>query len=370
MEEKLNLQKHFSKIKDFRVEGRCEHLLSDILVLVLCGVIADCDDFGQVYDYGKFNEQFLKEELGLSLKNGIPSEDTLGRVMRLLKPEGLQTALQDCYRDIGIKLAGKHLSIDGKELRGTIPKGKKHALIQLVSVWVSEEKLSFGQLAVDAKSNEITAIPALIEMLDCSGSTITIDAMGCQKDITEKIISQEADYIIGLKKNQGALYEQVSQWLLKQKPMLPCYQEINKDHGRGEVRKVYVCQNLSLLEATEQWAGLRSVVMVESIRLVSGKEETSTRFYISSLLNKEPKVYADYIRKHWEIENKLHWQLDISFNEDASRVRKDNGPQNLSAIRKIALFLLGKDNNKISMKRKRKKASRNNQYLLELLKNA
>lgn len=370
MEENLNLQKHFTKIKDFRVEGRCDHLLSDILLLVLCGVIADCDDFAQIYDYGKDNEQFLRNELGLSLLNGIPSEDTLGRVLRGLKPDGLQTALQDCYQDIGVKLAGKHLCIDGKELRGTVPKGKKHALIQLVSVWVTDEKLSFGQLAVDAKSNEITAIPALIETLDCTGAVITIDAIGCQKDITEKIVGQEADYIIGLKKNQGALYEQLSQWLIKQKPILPCYQEISKDHGRGEIRKVFVCQNLDLVEATHAWTKLQSVAMVETTRMVGEKEETSTRFFISSLLNQEPEVYAGYIRKHWGIENNLHWHLDISFREDASRIRKENGPQNLSAIRKMALFMFGKDNDKISLKRKRKKAARNNQYLLQLFKNS
>lgn len=234
----IALAHHFGELRDFRVEGRCLHRLSDILVLVLCGVLADCDDFAQIADYGTDNEHFLRQELGLRLLNGIPSEDTLWRVMRRLKPEALQECLQGCYRQIGMSLAGKHLCIDGKELRGTVPSGKKHALVQLVSVWVAQEGLSFGQLAVGNKSNEITAIPALLELVDCPSATITIDAIGCQKTIAEKIVGKQADYIIGLKQNQGALYEQVSQWLVKQKPALPYCQEWDKDHGRGERRKV------------------------------------------------------------------------------------------------------------------------------------
>lgn len=369
MDKEIDLQKHFAGLRDFRVEGRCLHRLSDILVLVLCGVLADCDDFAQIADYGRDNELFLKQELGLSLVNGIPSEDTLWRVMRRLKPEPVQQCLQACYREIGISLAGKHLCIDGKELRGTVPSGSKHALVQLVSVWVAQEGLSFGQVAVDKKSNEITAIPALLELVDCPGAVITIDAIGCQKAIAQKIVDQQADYIIGLKQNQGALYEQVSQWLVRQKPALPCYQERDKDHGRGEKRSVYVCQDLDLLEATQQWVGLQGAVMVETARWVKGSEQISTRFYISSLPGKEPQAYARLIREHWGIENKLHWHLDVSFREDASQVKKDNGPQNMSAIRKLALFIIGRDNNKMSIKRKRKKAARDNQFLLNLLKN-
>lgn len=368
MEKKLALQRHFAEIRDFRVAGRCLHSLSDIMLLILCGVIADCDDFAQIADYGRDQEAFLKQELGLSLLNGIPSEDTLWRVMRWLQPKALQDCLQACYRDISISLAGKHLCIDGKELRGTVPAGKKHALVQLVSVWVAEEGLSFGQLSVDAKSNEITAIPTLLELLDCPGATITIDAMGCQKELAKKIVDRQADYLIGLKKNQGQLYEQVSEWLLKQKPALPYYQQRDKDHGRGEIRKVYVCQQLDLLEATQHWEKLQSVVMVETSRIVKGQQQTSTRFYISSLKDKEPAAYARLIRGHWAIENKLHWQLDVSFGEDESQIKKDNGPQNMSAIRKLALFIIGKDHTKISLKRKRKKAARDNNFLLNLFK--
>jgi predicted transposase YbfD/YdcC len=288
--------------------------------------------------------------------------------MRWLKPEPLQQCLQACYREIGISLEGKHLCIDGKEVRGTVPAGKKHALVQLVSVWMVEESLSFGQLAVESKSNEITAIPALLEVLDCAGATITIDAIGCQKDIAEKIIERQADYIIGLKQNQGQLYEQVSEWLQKQKPALPCYEQWDKDHGRGECRKVYVCQQLDLLEATYEWEKLQSVVLVETVRIVKDQPQTSRRYYISSLKDKAPQAYARLIREHWQIENKLHWQLDMSFGEDAGQLKKDNAPQNMSAIRKLALFIIGKDNTKSSIKRKRKKAARDNNFLVNLFK--
>lgn len=238
MDKPLDLQRHFGDLPDYRVEGRCLHRLSDILILLLCGVLADCDDFAQVADYGRDNEAFLRRELGLALPHGIPSEDTLWRAMRYLKPGPLQRCLQACYRDIGITLAGKHLCLDGKEQRGTVPAGKKHALVQLVSLWVAEDRVSFGQLAVEAKSNGITAIPALLELVEFPGATITIDAIGCQAAIAEKIVDRGADYIIGLKKNQGELYEQVSEWLLKQKPALPFHQEWDRDHGRGESRRV------------------------------------------------------------------------------------------------------------------------------------
>ena len=174
----LDLHQHFSEITDYRVAGRCLHRLSNILLLILCGVIADCDDFAQIHDYGQDQESFLKQELGLGLENGIPSEDTLWRAMRWPKPEPLQQCLQACSWEIGISLPGKHLCIDGKELRGTVPAGKKHAFVQLVSVWVAADRISFGQLAVESKSNEIKAIPALLEVLDCAGATINIDAIG------------------------------------------------------------------------------------------------------------------------------------------------------------------------------------------------
>ena len=189
----MNLQKHFEEIADFRVKGRCLHRLCDILVLVLCGIIADCSDYEEIVDYGRDKEDFLRHELGLELAHGIPSEDTLWRVLRHLKPAELEKSMRYCCQELVGQLQGRHLCIDGKELRGTVPTGQKHADLQLVSLWLEEEKLCFGQVAVEEKSNEITAIPALLELVDCQGSIISLDAMGCQKDIVEKLVESQAD---------------------------------------------------------------------------------------------------------------------------------------------------------------------------------
>ena len=353
-----------SEVQDFRVQGRCYHQLGDILGLVLCGTLADCDDFSEMEDYGNDNIDFLKEELGFGFTNGIPSEDTLDRVLRHLASDQLENCFKSCLQDIA--LAGKHLRIDGKELCGTIPSGKKHALVQMVNVWVDEVGLSFGQCQVEAKSNEMAAIPKLLDAVDCQGSVITIDAIGAQHTIVEKIRDRQANYVIALKANQGALYEQVADFMEKQHQQLSVYKSINKEHGRGEERRVYVAQNIALVDEAEQWKDLRSLAMVERIRHTDKGVKRQVQYYISSLETTAEQM-AHYVRGHWAIENKLHWQLDFTFREDASRVRKDNGPANLHLVRKWALHLLKKDSQKISIKRKRKKAARNTSYLRQIL---
>lgn len=235
-----------------------------------------------------------------------------------------------------------------------------------VNVWVDELSLSFGQYQVETKSNEIVAIPKLLDAVDCQGSVVTIDAIGAQKAIVEKIRDKQADYVIALKANQGGLYEQVADFMEKQHTQLPVYKSINKDHARGEERKVYVAQNLALVDEAEQWKDLRSLAMVERIRHTNKGIKRQVQYYISSL---EPTAeqMAHYVRGHWAIENKLHWQLDFTFHEDDCRVRKNNGPANLHLVRKWALHLLKKDPQKISIKRKRKKAARNTDYLKQIL---
>lgn len=366
----MNLQKHFTAIKDFRVKGRCLHELSDILIIVLLGTLADCSDFPEIEDYAKDKEGFLREELGLHLLSGIPSEDTLSRVVRFLKPSELEKSLRSACKEILETVDSKHISIDGKEMRGTIPLGKKHATVQVVSAWLSEESISFGQVQVDKKSNEITAIPRLIEDLDCQGGIISIDAIGCQKHIVKKIIEKKADYLIALKENQGELFQQINDYLEKNKQHFPCYQEINKDHGRGEKRVIYATKKVDYLDATDDWEELNSIVLVESTRIINDKTSTHKRIYISSLTDNLPESYAGIIRGHWGIENGLHWHLDLTFGEDDSRVRKDNGPMNLNIFRKFGLFLLTHEPSKISLKRKRKKASRDDAFMIEILKSA
>lgn len=366
----MNLQKHFAEVSDFRVKGRCLHELTDILLIVLLGTLADCSDFPEIEDYAKDKEAFLREELGLLLLSGIPSEDTLSRVVRFLKPTELEKSLRSACKEILETVEQKHIRIDGKEMRGTIPFGKKHATVQVVSAWLSEESISFGQVEVAKKSNEITAIPRLLEALDCEGGIITIDAIACQKTIVEKIIEKKADYIIALKENQGELFQQINEYLEKNKAHLPCYSQLNKDHSRGEKRVVYSAKKANYLEATDDWKNLNTIVLVESTRLVNQKETTHKRIYISSLTHDSPQRYADLIRGHWGIENKLHWHLDLTFGEDDSRVRKDNGPMNLNIFRKFGLFLLTHEPSEISLKRKRKKAARDDGFMIRILKSA
>lgn len=363
----MELSQHFSSIADFRVQGRCLHQLSDILGLVLCGTLCDCDDFSEIADYGQDNLDMLRAELGFAFVNGIPSEDTLERVIRHLDSSQLAACFQGCLE--ALSLQGRHIRLDGKELRGTIPSGKKHALVQMVNVWVDELAVSFGQMQVEEKSNEITAIPQLLDTVDCRGSVVSIDAMGCQKDIAGKIVDQQADYVIALKTNQGSLYEQVADFLQKRKEALPVFHSLDKGHGRGEQRRVYLAQDIALVDEAANWPSLHSLLLVERERITAqGKVQSQQQYYISSLIGASPETCSAYVRGHWGIENGLHWQLDFTFREDACRVRRDSGPANLHLIRKWALYLLRKDPAKISLKRKRKKASRSSQYLVQIFK--
>lgn len=361
----LKIGDYFSEISDFRVFNRCLHFLSDILGLVLCGTLADCDTFIEIADYGEDNLEFLKSDLGFSFPNGIPSEDTLERVFNHLNPSEIQQSYHRLVQDLS--LAGKHIAIDGKELRSTIAKNKKHSNLQMVNMWIDEFGLSFGQQRVAQKSNEIKAIPGLLQTIDCQDSIITIDAIGCQKEIVKQIRVQEADYVIGLKKNQKTLYEQVKAEMQRQKNKAASSVTRNLEHGRGELRKIYVCETLDFVDAKEAWQDLKSVILVERTRWVDGKKQYSESLYISSLENKMPEEMGQYIRNHWAIENRLHWQLDVTFREDKAHTKNENALQNLHLMKKWALFLFKKDSDKISVRRKRKKANRNQLYLKYLI---
>ena len=366
----MNLQRHFTEVSDFRVKGRCLHELTDILIIVLLGILADCHDFPEIEDYARDKEAFLRDELGLLLLSGIPSEDTLSRVVRFLKPVELEKRLRSACKEILATVAQTHIRIDGKEMRGTIPFGKKHAAVQVVSAWLSEESISFGQVQVDKKSNEITAIPQLLEELDCAGGIITIDAMGCQKAVVKKIVEKKADYIIALKENQGGFFEEINEYVGKNNTQLPYARQLDKDHGRGEKRAVYVAKKPNWLDTEADWENLNTIILVESTRVTNTKKTVHRRLYISSVTDDNPERYAALIRGHWGIENGLHWHLDLTFREDSSRVRKDNGPLNLNIFRKFGLFLLTHEPSKISLKRKQKKAARDDGFMIDLLKSA
>lgn len=361
----MNIPDYFNKAEDYRLIGRCWHKLSEILGLVLVGLLADCDDFLEITDYCESNIDYMRSDLGFILPNGIPSEDTLERVFKHLKTEEIESCFRGCLG--AMVLSGKQLNIDGKELRNTIPKGKKHALVRMVNVWVCEDGLSFGQLKVEKKSNEIVAIPEILKAIDCKGSVISIDAIGCQKEIVSILREKEADYVIGLKRNQGELYDQARDFMTRNKEKLPSTTLVEKDHGRGEIRKVYVADKIDLIDERDNWKDLKSVIMIERTRIIGEETQVSTGFYISSLENQTPSKMADYVRKHWSIENKLHWHLDVTFKEDNSKVKNQKAVVNLHQMRKWALFLLSKDKTPMSMKRKRKKAHRDNSYLMDVI---
>ncbi|TAE24611.1 MAG: ISAs1 family transposase [Cytophagales bacterium] len=362
----MDIAELFFEVDDPRQSGKCYHELSDIIMIVLCGYLADCEDFEGIYDYACDKQKFLADFLALPC--GIPSHDTLNRVFRLIDPRQLETVLTEWGKQIVGFLTQKQLVVDGKQLRGTIKSGRKQASVQIVSVWAEGERICLAQSQIADKTNEIKAIPTLLEPLNLEGAVVSIDAIGCQKEITRLIVEdKKAQFVIGLKANQDGLYEQIVNHFERVKPNLVGAVSRDLAHGRGEKRTVWVSQSLALLDATHDWIGINSVVCVESLRWLNGKEEYSKRFYISSLLDQSASAMGHYIRRHWSIENELHWHLDVTFGEDACRVRKDYAPRNLTTVRKVALSLLRREPSKLSLKRKRKKAARDNDYLKTLL---
>ena len=362
----MDLFAPFARLTDTRVQGRCLHQLVDMLALLLCGALAGCDDIPEICDYGRARLAFLRTELGLTFAHGIPSQDTLERLLQRLNPKELESVLRAC----ATSLVGQQLCLDGKEHRATTPAGKRHALLRTVSAWAVTQGLSFGQVQIGAKTNEKTAIPALLDTLDVAGSIVTIDAIACQPSIVAHIVSAGADYVIALKKNAKTLYEQAHDHLLARAPHLPAHVSRTLEHGRGETRTVRISQDLGLLEACADWTGLRTLVLVETERHTARGCTRTQRLYLSSLTDPDPAVYARLVRGHWAIENQLHWQLDLTFHEDRSRLRTGHAGLNANIFRKIALYLLAQDPRPISFKRKRKQAAYDNGYLCQLLQKA
>jgi predicted transposase YbfD/YdcC len=358
----------FRNIPDHRVERRKVHRVEEILLVTFCGIITGCEGWDDIELYGKTKLDFLRKYL--PFKSGIASDDTLRRFFRVLDPEKFESCFIDWVKSFQIDLESKIISIDGKTSRGSFD-GENRPL-HLLNAFVSELGLSLGQLKVDTKSNEITAIPALLEMLDLAGSIVTIDAMGCQSSITEKIIEKKADYVLALKGNQGALHEDVEMFFKRKPTKIKRYTyKVNSTgHGRNEIRKCVVADDIDWLRTRHpQWCNLKSIVEIESTREIKGNVTTEKRYYISSL-SADPKRILEAIRQHWGIENKLHWVLDVCFGDDQSRIRKGNAPRNIAIIRKTALNLLQiikATHPRISMKRMIKLAGWDNNFLNEVL---
>jgi predicted transposase YbfD/YdcC len=362
MENPLN---YFSELRDPRVERTREHLLEEILLIAIAAVLSGAESWNDMEDYGHAKREWLKTFL--SLPSGIPSHDTFNRVFAALDPAELEKGFVDWVSSIARLTAGEVVAIDGKTLCGSRQPGQK-AVVHMVSAWASANNLVLGQRKVDDKSNEITAIPKLLEALELSGTVVTIDAMGCQKAIAEKIVDKKADYILAVKDNQGHLLEEVKD-SFRMLGADAVAEEIDCGHGRVERRNCSVIADTSLVEQAAQWPLLRGLVRIEAERYhkVSGKTEREIRYYITSLRPDAARLNAA-IRQHWGIENKLHWALDVSFGEDRSRKRAGYAAQNFSILNRIALNLLKQEKtSKRGIKGKRLKAGWDHDYLLKLL---
>jgi predicted transposase YbfD/YdcC len=367
----VSLLRHFEGVEDPRDNRGKEHNLLDIIVIAICAVISGGENWEDIALFGESKQDWLGTFL--QLPNGIPCDDTFARVFARLNPQQMQNSFISWVKSISQVLKGEVVAIDGKTLRHSYDRGADKGAIHMVSAWASANRLVLGQSKVDEKSNEITAIPELLKLLDINGCIVTIDAMGCQKEIASQIIEQGANYVLALKGNQGGLFEDV-QWLFQQAINTDFVdvdhdfcQSIDKGHGRLEIRRCWTLSNLDYLTQLPLWSGLQTIALVQSERRINGKVSTENRYYISSLPSNAALI-ANAVRTHWSIENSLHWVLDVSFHEDASRIRKDNSPENMAIMRHFALNLLSRDkSSKFSMRAKRNKAAWDLAYLNRLL---
>jgi predicted transposase YbfD/YdcC len=363
---------HFSDLQDPRIDRTKRHPLINILTIALCGAICGADNWVEIELFGLSKQGWFATFLDLS--NGIPSHDTFGRVFGLLDAEQFQCCFINWVQAVCEVLKDQVVAFDGKTLRRSHDRTNGKDAIHMVSAWATKNQLVLGQIKVDDKSNEITAIPALIDLLELSGCIVTIDAIGCQKEIARKIVDQGADYVLALKANQGTLYSD-TQTLFEDAQAIgfaDCdyHKTVEKGHGRIEIRECWTTAHpeyLAALYKPEQWAGLQTVTMVRAERRIGEKRETENRYFISSLPG-NAKQLLNAVRDHWHIENRLHWVLDVTFHEDDSRIRTGYAAQNMAVLRHMALNLLKQEQStKRSIRGKRLKAGWDEDYLAQVL---
>ena len=372
-----SIGEHFGALTDPRVERCRVHRLVEIVTIALCGVICGADDWVAIEAFGQEKEEWLRTFL--RLPGGIPSHDTFGRVFARLDPEEFRRCFLAWVRGVVGEVGEQVVAVDGKTLRGSHDRGRGKAALHLVSAWATASGLVLGQVATDAKSNEITAIPALLRLLALEGATVTIDAMGCQTAIAAQIVEQGADYVLALKGNQRAARDRARRAFadvptaagtaLPLAGLAPAVAH-DRAHGRAETRRCLAIGDpayLAYVDPKGRWPGLRSVVRIESTRRLGDAVSTEARYYLSSLPADAP-LLARTIRSHWGIENRLHWVLDVAFREDHSRVRTGHAPENLAILRHFALNLLRLDRSvRGGVATKRLRAALNDTYLRSLL---
>lgn len=370
----MELRDAFQDLTDPRIERNKRHSLEDILILTVCAFICNANTWTDVEVFGHAKYTWLKSFL--ALPNGIPSHDTLGRVFSRLDPEGFRQCFVRWMEAVAQVTQGEVVAIDGKTLRRSHDRANGQSAIHMVSAWAATNSVVLGQIKTEEKSNEITAIPELLKLLAIEGCIVTIDAMGCQKEIAATIVAQEADYVLALKGNQGQLYEDIKLFFdhgveTGFGPIpVDTHETRDKDHGRIETRRHWMTSTLEGLVDRDQWADIQSIGMVESQREIDGEISVERRYYISSL-EAGAEQFGAAVRSHWGIENRLHWCLDMIFREDESRVRKDHGPDNMAMLRHLTLNLLRQDKtSKTSIRGKRLKAGWDENYLFKILSSA
>ncbi len=366
----------FEGLADPRLERTRLHKLVDILVIGLCSQLTGGEGFTDMTLFGRAKQEWLCTFL--DLPNGIPSHDTFNRVFSAIDPHCFLECFVQWVKGICPALEGEVVAIDGKALRRALDEGD--SIPYIVSAWASENGLALGQVKVNDKSNEITAIPELLHVLEIKGCIVTIDAMGCQKEIAARIVDKKADYVLALKGNHATVHEEVTEFFTD--AVAPCaieaaqsvrpgtmsfFQTVEKGHGRIETRRYWQSTDIDWFEDKKLWKDMRSIGMVESIRCVKGKNTIERRYFLNSL-PLDAKIFAKAVRGHWGVENQLHWSLDVTFREDQSRARSKNAAQNLATLRRIALNLVKKNQReKISQRQKRILAALDIGFLKQLL---
>lgn len=370
---RASLETHFGKMPETRIVSRSSHKLINIMTIAIFAVLCGADGWVAVETYGKAKQDWLAKFLDLS--HGIPSHDTFGRVFSKIDPEKMERHFQEWVKLMAGKLGLTVVAIDGKSLNGSYDRENSLNALQMVSAWSSNQGLVLGQCAVDKKSNEITAIPILLEQLDLKGAIVTMDAMGTQRTIAQQIKTAEADYVLALKGNHPTLNNDAQDWFKENREKLEAFPEVighrrtcESGHHRIEQRQLWQVPVAMVFPAAriKQWQGLQTLVIEASHRSLWNKETSALRFFLSSL-PPEYEEFADCIRSHWGVENQLHWCLDVLFKEDDSRLREGHAPRNMSLLRRLALNLLRQETSKGSLKMKRYKAGLDNNFLLKIL---